>query len=151
ELVIRTYNAATSELKGIDLDLNYVPSSVPGLNLFAALNYNKAEFTDFPNAECWGGQMISEGCNTTFNPATGLFTGQDLSGQPLLRSPELTAVVGADYEFRVWGGMRMALGWYTSYSDEYYTNVTQRKDMLQDSYFIHNLSVALMAPDERWK
>lgn len=150
QLIIRTYNAASSELKGIDLDAEYAPSAVPGLTVHGALNYNKAEFDDFPNAECWGGQTIQEGCNRQFNAATGLYTAQDLSGKPLLRSPELTAVVGANYEWPIANGMRLALGWFSSYSDEYVTNVTQRRDMVQDSYFIHNLSIELKAPDDRW-
>ncbi|NIQ96301.1 MAG: TonB-dependent receptor, partial [Desulfuromonadales bacterium] len=40
---IRTVNAATAEIYGAEFDVNFIPESMPELNLYAAANYNIAE------------------------------------------------------------------------------------------------------------
>jgi len=151
QIDIRTLNAASSEVYGVDFDVTYLPMSVEGLVLSAGVNYNKAEYKDFENSQCWGGQRIQDGCDRLLDPRTGLYTAQDLSGKEMLRAPEWQGTVGADYERKLGSGMTLALGWYTSYSDKYFTNVLLRDDMVQDSYFTHNASIALRGADDTWE
>lgn len=148
---IRTINAASAKIKGIDADVTYAPRAIPGMRLYGALNYNLAEYDKFDTAPCWGGQRIEDGCNRLFNPATGAFSAQDLSGEKLLRAPEWAGNVGIDYERTVGNGLTMSLGWYTSYSSKYLTNTLARYDMWQDAYFTHNASVTLRGANDGWE
>lgn len=151
EIIIRTLNAASSEIYGAEFNLTYHPASVEGLVLTAAANYNIAEFNKFENAQCWGGQLQNEGCNLLWDESTQAFTAQDLSGRKQLRAPEWTGFVGADYTIPLaTTGFELDLGWYSSFSDKYLTNVLSRSDMWQDSYIIHNASITLREPNRGW-
>ncbi len=150
-VAIRTLNAANSEVYGVEFDFTYAPEAIEGLTLFGAANYNKAKFKDFDNAQCWGGQRIQDGCNRIFNEDTGLFTAQDLSGKPQLRAPEWTGNLGFDYRMPMDNGMALGLGWYTSYSDKFLTNLLARDDMWQGSYFTHNANISLTGANDAWE
>lgn len=151
EIIIRTLNAASSEIYGAEFNLTYNPARLERLTLSAAANYNIAEFKDFGNAQCWGGQLQSEGCNRLFDPNTGLYTAQDLSGEKQMRAPEWTGFVSADYVVPINDALEVELGWYTAYSGKYLTNLLARDDMWQKSYFTHNASIALGSPAKGWK
>lgn len=148
---VRTLNAASAKVYGIDFDLRYRIPSVENLSLNTAISWNHARYKKFDNAQCWGGQMISEGCNLLFNPSTQLFNAQDLSGRELLRAPEWTATASFDYEFPVSSGIKVALGGGGRYSSSYFTNFLLRDDMVQDSYVKLNARVAIGAEDDRWE
>lgn len=150
---VKTLNAASADVYGVDADFTYAPPSITGLTVYGAVNYNIAEYDEFEDAECWGGQTIAQGCNRNYvdTPRRTGFTAQDLSGRPLARAPEWTANLGADYEWLFDNGMSVLLGWSTSYSDEYYTNLKLREDLIQDAYFKHNASIALRGENEAWE
>ncbi len=149
-LVVRTLNAASSEIYGVDFDMAYNPAGLDGLVLRAALNWNQAEYDEFENALCWGGQRIQDGCDQLFNENTGFYTAQDISGGDLLRAPEWTGNVGIDYVMPLANGMSLAMGVTTTYSSDYYTSITLRDDMQQDSYFKHSATIALEGRDAGW-
>ncbi len=159
--VIRTENAASADVEGIDFDINYAPPSIEGLTLFAAVNYNHARYGSFNNATCWGGQSFAEGCNQQFDPdafdaATGMNSGvygaQDLSGKELFRAPEYQASFGFDYERPFANGdLIWGVSSSTQWSDEFYTNPLLREDTIQDSYFKVGLSFFLKDADESWE
>lgn len=152
EIIITTNNAASSEITGLDVDLTYAPANLDGLTVYAAANYNEAEYDEFDTAPCWGGQLIADGCNLLFDDTTGEYTAQDLSGLPLIRAPELSGVVGADYRFDIGEGMAISMGWYSSYSDEYWVNTGYREpDMKWDAYWTHNANIALHGNNDAWE
>ncbi|WP_317929613.1 TonB-dependent receptor [Halioxenophilus sp. WMMB6] len=151
EIVIRTLNAASADIYGIDFDFNYLPAALAGVSVYGGFNYNQAEYDKFDNANCWGGQMISEGCNRGFDANTGLYTAQDLSGGDLVRAPDLTANLGVDYELAFNNGLSLTLGVNGSYSDDYYTNLLLRDDMIQDAYTKLNVSAILAGRDNSWE
>lgn len=150
-IVIRTLNAASADVHGVDLNAAYQFSAVPGLSLYGAANYNRSEYDEFENAPCWGGQLISEGCDRIRNPDTGNFTAQNLSGEDLMRAPAWQANIGLDYETPVWGGLTLALGWNTTYSDSYLANILARDDMVRDEYAKHNVNVSLKGVNDAWE
>lgn len=151
QIAIRTLNAATATVQGIDMDATYLPLAVDGLAIRGGVNYNRATYDDFDNATCWGGQTIAEGCNQIYDASTGLYTAQDLSGRDLMRAPEWMANFGLDYETAVGDGMTLALGLGEIYSSEYFTNLLLRDDMIQDAYFKTNASIALRGKDDMWE
>ncbi len=150
-ILLRTINAASATVEGVDMDVTWTPAALPNLTLFAALNYNQSEFDDFDNAQCGNGQTIAQGCNQIFNPDTNLFTSQDLSGEPLLRAPEWTGNIGFDYELPLDNGMSIGFGASTRYSDDYYTNLVELDDYTQDSYTKSSANVVLRGVDDKWE
>ncbi len=149
-LAMRVLNAASSEIYGVEMDAAYAVAAVEGLTVRAALNWNEAEYDEFENGLCWGGQRIQDGCDQLYDPRSRLYKAQDLSGGDLLRAPEWTGNVGIDYERPLANGMTLALGLSTTYSDDYYTSITLRDDMVQESYFKHSASVSLRGRHDAW-
>jgi hypothetical protein len=68
-----------------------------------------------------------------------------------MRAPEWSANIGFDYELPLGANMILALGANTLYSDEYYTNLLLRSDMIQESFFKTSASIALKAADDAWE
>lgn len=149
--VIKTVNAGSAEVYGVDVDATFDPRAIEGLGLRAAFNWNHARFTELNNVPCWGGQTIAEGCNQFLNRQTGRFTSQSLSGGNLVRAPDWQANVGADYETAIGGAMRLSFGVETQYSSRYLTNLGDRADFFQDDFIKWNANVSLRSADERWE
>ena len=176
---IRTLNAATAEIYGVDIEFDYLPSFVEGLTFHSSINYNHSRYDDFSNAQCYGGQTEALGCDqnqdlrefldeflldangnpdptrpnpnpTQPNPNFGNYTGQDLSGRPLVRAPDWSASFGFDYEHSLPNDMWFNVAGNALYSDEYFTNAVERADTLQDAYWKTGLSVTLHGPDDAW-
>lgn len=150
-ILLRTINAASAKVEGVEFDVTYSPPQIANLTLHGAVNYNRARFKGFNNAPCGNGQTIAEGCDQLFNPATGRFTSQDLAGRPLVRAPDWTASFGFDYETPIARGLKLAIGSTTRYSAKYYTNLVARPDYIQDSYFKTSANIALRGQDDAWE
>lgn len=148
---LRTINAASATVEGVELDATFRPSQMSNLTLNGAVNYNRARYDEFDNAPCANGQTIAEGCNKLLDPSTGRFTSQDLAGRPLVRAPEWTANIGFDYETPIGNEWTLAMGSSARYSSEYYTNLTARPDYIQDAYFKTSARIALMGKNDVWE
>ena len=148
---LRTINAASAEVEGVDFDVAYSPPQIARLTLQGAVNYNRSRFKEFNNAPCGNGQTIAEGCNQLLNPLTDRFTSQDLGGRPLVRAPDWTASFGVDYEMPIGSNLTLALGAATRYSDEFFTNLVELPDYIQDSYFKTSANIALQGKDDAWE
>ena len=140
-------NVGTLNTKGIELELDYVPSSVPGLNLRAAIAYNDAEFQDYVG-ECYGGQTIAEGCSLVASPG-GAFTSQDYEGRTPPKAPELAARLGFTYAWDL-NAYELSLSADWSYSDEYNFTETLRPDAIQDSFTKYDAAISLVSPEGNW-
>jgi iron complex outermembrane receptor protein len=152
--IIQTVNAATARTYGLDLDAAYRPAAIAGLGVNAALNWNHARYLKFNNAPCWGGQSISEGCNQSFNPTTGFYTAQDLSGTPLIRAPEWQANLGFDYQFPLMNDYRLVFGNSNEISSRYVTFLAVDRpdnDNYQSAFVKIDLSLTLQGPSNRWE
>jgi iron complex outermembrane receptor protein len=125
--------------------------AVERLSLSAAVNYNHARYGSFDTAPCYGGQTIALGCNRSVVSGTGVVPAQDLSDKPLMRAPEWSANLGFDYEMSLRNGMTLAVAANALYSDEYYTNLLLRSDMVQDSFVKTGASVALRGARDAWE
>jgi len=150
-ILLRTINAASAKVEGVDFDVTYSPSGIANLTLQGAANYNRARFEEFNNAPCGNGQTIAEGCNQLVNPATGRFTSQDLAGRPLVRAPDWTASLGFDYEIPIASSLTLAIGSEARYSDEYFTNLVELPEYTQDSYIKTSANIALRGQDDAWE
>ncbi|WP_156135526.1 hypothetical protein [Novosphingobium malaysiense] len=90
--LIKTVNAASAKVYGVEFDVSYCPPSIKGHNLRLAINWNLARFQDFRGATCDNGQTISDGCKLVVDTATDRFVpvpagqlamARDLSGTRL--------------------------------------------------------------------
>lgn len=149
--LLRTVNAASARVQGVEIEASYSPPALSGLTVRGGLNYNHARFKTFNNAPCANGQTIAEGCNQFLNPLTGRFTSQDLSGRPLVRAPDWTGTLGFDYETEVGGGKMLAIAGNGSYSSRYYTNLTLLPAFRQNGFVKLGSSVALRGRDRAWE
>lgn len=147
--VTRTVNAGEAYIYGVEADASFSPDRVPGLSVHAALTWNYSRYTELTNVPCYGGQRIQDGCNLLRNPATGAFTAQDRSNEPLLRAPRLQGNFGVSYELPVGNDMRLSLTGNTVYSSDYLANLGYLYD--QDSFVKVDATVALSGPRDRWE
>jgi len=154
ETFIRTVNAASSRVYGIDFDTAYRPNAIAGLELNAAVSWNHARYKVFTTAPCYGGQTIAAGCNQLRSPATGLFTAQDLSGTPLIRAPKWELHAGFDYEFPVGRDLTVTISNNNKFSSKYVTFLAigrPNNDNYQKSFFKSDLGLSVRSNDGLWE
>ena len=125
-------NAADASVDGIELDISYMASDA--LKLYAAVNYNKAEYEDFVTG-CSAGQTVLGFPGCFVDPVSGASL-QNLKGAPLTRAPEWSANVGFDYYHQIREGIELSLSANARFSDEY--NVVDDGDprAIQPSFWI---------------
>lgn len=148
-----TLNAASARTKGAEIEMEFAPRSVPGLNLRASASYTKARYLSFPMAPCIGGQSRAEGCSFALN-GLGNGTRQDLSGQIMPQAPRITATAGVDYSTPVGAGLKLGLSFSGRYSSRYktYAFAPDNADrFFQSAYAAIDASIRLGAEDERWE
>ena len=151
EIILRTVNAASAKVQGLEFDFSFAPHSLEGFSVRGAVNYNRARYRNFGTAPCANGQTISEGCDQLFDPVSGRFTSQDLSGEPLVRAPDWTANLAFDYDIPLNDALTLGLSGTTIYSSKYSTNLTDLPGYYQDDYVKFGASVALRGKDDRWE
>jgi iron complex outermembrane receptor protein len=149
--VARTLNAGRAVTYGIELESAYKPRMVEGLRLQVAANWNHARFQELNNVPCWGGQMISQGCNQLLNPGTRLFTAQNLNGIPLLDAPDWSGSFGFDYERPIGSGLSLAFSNNNHFSSNYLADLGRRPDFYQGGSIKADLSIALKGRQDRWE
>ncbi len=148
-ITFKVNNAASSDVRGVEVDFNWVPANVAGLTLFGSAAYNDAEYNEFLSA-CYVGQTPALGCNLTPNTA-GAFQQQDLSGERLYNAPEWAASLGFSYERPIADNLLLNFSANAYYSDETYGNQKLDPRDVQDSFTRLNASLALSTLDGRWE
>jgi iron complex outermembrane receptor protein len=147
----RTVNAGAAKVYGVEFEAAYRPEEIEGLTLNLAANWNHGRYTTLTTVPCSAGQTIAQGCNRVINPNTGLFIAQDLSGLPLVRSPDWQVNFGFDYAHPLGDGMTLILSNANQYASKYPTNLSRRADNVQKGYLKADLSLTLQGPNERWE
>jgi len=141
-----TTNAGSARTTGVETSFEYAPNNVPGLNLFGALNYNKARYINFI-APCYGGQSIQAGCDTTL---LGGF-GQDLGGSPTAVAPKVTAAFGGNYERPFMDKFTMEIGANARYSGSYLGSSFGHPLSGNGDYISVDASARLLTNDGHWE
>jgi outer membrane receptor protein involved in Fe transport len=80
-------NAAAARTEGVEGSFEWLATR--DLTFDGNIGYNHARYVSYPTAQCYAGQTMAEGC------VGGV---QDLSGKPLVRAPDVTFMLGADYK-----------------------------------------------------
>jgi iron complex outermembrane receptor protein len=141
-----TTNAGSARTTGVETSFEYAPNSVQGLNLYGALNYNKARYLNFI-APCYGGQSIQAGCDTTL---LGGF-GQDLSGAPTAVAPKITAALGGNYEMPFMDKFTLSIGANGRYSGSYLGSSFGEPLSRNGNYINIDGSLRLLTNDGHWE
>ena len=166
--IIQTLNAATARTYGIDLDAQFRPASLTGLGLNGSVNWNHGRYLKFDNAPCWGGQLVSQGCNLNYNaaanpiataanptlPPLGGYTAQDLSGTPLVRAPEWQASLGFDYSVPLGSDYTVVFTNSNELSSKYVTFLAvdrPNNDNYQGAFVKVDFGVTLQSPKGIWE
>ncbi len=174
--VIRTVNAGAGRSKGIEFEAHLTPRyAIPGLTLNGAVNYTKARFSVLNNIPCYGGQMVSEGCNQQFTPfpdvappgsnsqvnpgpgavtvngKTGYYFAQNLSGTPFLRAPDWNGNFGFDYEIPLPNAWKLIVSNNNYYTSRFETTPDLGDQWFQKGYIKFDASVSLQGKDNRWE
>jgi iron complex outermembrane receptor protein len=147
-------NAGAARSYGIDADATWYPEQIEGLTLNASVNWNRSDYTKLNTVPCYNGQTIALGCNQAFNPVTGLYTAQDLSGTPFVRAPTWQANAGFSYEMQLASGLKVTFNNNNSFSSKYVTTLAANRpnqDNYQKAFAKIDLGVTLASPDDRWE
>lgn len=126
-------NAASSTIKGIELETTLIP--VRGLSITGSAAYIRARYDKF---------ILDDR-----NP-----TGTNLGGEPLTRAPEWKTSIAADYEFAVTSGLEANLRASFSYEDEYYLEALiqpARRAYLRPSVVNVDLRAGVGPSNNRWE
>lgn len=151
---------ANAKTKGVELEFEYAPRSVPGLNLRGSINYNRARYTKFPVAPCYGGQTPAEGCNLiadaitgAYRPITGAEVGvrQNLTGAPLSVAPSWVGNFGVSYDTPVGKGLVAGLSVDTRFSSSYLVSGFGAEHSRQPKYGMIDASLRIGSEDEKWE
>ncbi|WP_232492720.1 TonB-dependent receptor [Novosphingobium kaempferiae] len=141
-----TTNAGAARTKGAELEFEFAPYAVPGLNLHGSINYNKARYLNYI-APCYGGQSIAQGCDTTFQGAPG----QDLSGAPTAVAPKWTGSLGVGYETDIGTGTKFGATIDTRYSSSYLASSFAHPLSGQSKYLTVDGTIRVKFNDERFE
>lgn len=148
-----TVNAGSTRIKGLELDAEFAPRAVPGLNLHGSVNYNKAAYKNFIGP-CYTGQTPAAGC--VFYDRSGTLPGagqipnfQDLTGQAPALAPRWTASLGFNYQQEVGNGMKAGLSVDGRYSSGYRASPFADPVGVMKSYVTLDASARVTMADDR--
>jgi iron complex outermembrane receptor protein len=140
---------ADARTKGVELEAEYAPHALQGLNLHGSINYNKARYTSFPQAPCYAGETPTEGCNLVFNGTN--FTRQSLTGKSLSMAPHWTGSLGATYSTSMGRGLRFGISADARYSSSYNASAFGTEDARQKGYVSFDASARISTDNDRWE
>ncbi len=136
---------ADARTKGFEVEFEYAPRSLDGLNLHGSFNHTDAKYTSFPLAPCYAGQTPLAGCNLAGN------TRQNLNGQPLSVAPKWTGNLGVTYETALSDGLKGGLNIDARYSSSYLAQGFGVPHSRQGSYMTLDAGLRVGSEDERWQ
>jgi outer membrane receptor protein involved in Fe transport len=153
-------NAASSEVDGIELDLQW--QATENLRLSANVAYLDARYGSFPSAACTiiqtgllrpataAGETASVGRCTTTPGATGTpSVTQDLKGVTLTHAPKYSGALYADYVRDMSNGWQWFLGADLNFTDGYFLSGDADPLDFQDSFAKINLRGGLRS--DHWE
>ncbi|QKR98383.1 TonB-dependent receptor [Sphingomonas sp. CL5.1] len=127
----RIVNAGKATNKGFELEGSF--QATEQLSLHAAFAYNHGRYNRLITT-CYSGQSIAMGCNLNPN-AAGVFTAQDLSGQQMVRAPDVVAQGGISYTVPLGSnGDTLNLSADGNYSSSYFAAPSNKPQSRQGAY-----------------
>lgn len=134
--VFNVKNAASSRVKGIQGSFNW--QAAEGLVFHGNIGINSAKYITFENTQCFPAQTVAQGCTIIAPPAV---RAQSLSGKTLIRAPELTYTIGADYSAQLIPGWKTDFAVSGAYSSSYQAATDNAPGGFQEAFWLLNASV----------
>ncbi|CAH0991599.1 Vitamin B12 transporter BtuB [Sinobacterium norvegicum] len=137
----RVSNAGKSISQGVELDGRWALTD--NLTIGGAIAYLDAYYDEFENATCTVDQAAGNdpGCEAG---------SQDLSGETLVYSPDLSANANVNYDIPLANGMLIRTGVDVNYTDEFYSALDLDANTLHDSAVKWNARIALDGANDDW-
>lgn len=144
-------NAADAEIFGLDLEATWLATDA--LTLRTGLNILDSEYKDYTAIAQFSNAFL-DGSLGSANPTPG---GQgvqiDASGESLLKAPDLSFFITANYDFYVAGGT-MPVSLTYSYKDDaifdFPADPVWGEYLVQDAYGLVSARISFVPSDERW-
>jgi iron complex outermembrane receptor protein len=139
-------NVGKLRTKGVELELSALPFENLRIDVGAA--YTDATIESFPNAQCYTGQTVAQGCV----PITGTTTAQDLSGKSLSNSPKVKYSVAANYDIQLPTSFNGFVAADYQHQSKVNFDLTGNPANAHPAYGVANLSMGIKeAADERYR
>ncbi|MEQ8692362.1 MAG: TonB-dependent receptor, partial [Pseudomonadales bacterium] len=130
-------NAASAVVKGVEVSSEWLASN--NVTLFTNIAYNRAEFDEFTNGQCYTGQ-------------TDCIDGKNnLSGEPLARAPEWNYNLGFSYDLALGNSHMLIVGGDVKFTDDYLTQEDQNPFARQEDFTTINANVRLESNDGKYE
>ena len=149
-------NAGKVSSKGVEFSLTVRP--LHGLSVYGNVAYADAKYDQYYGS-CYTGQLalhpgIGIGqCASQPNPTNNNVVGvlQNLSGTPLIRSPEWAGNAGFVYDTPLTDSMKIEFAGGVTFSDRYITNASSQPRSRSPSYTLLDASVRVAQVDDKWE
>ncbi|KQM17341.1 TonB-dependent receptor [Novosphingobium sp. Leaf2] len=136
---------ADARTKGVEVEFEFAPNGIPGLDFHGSVNYDKARYISFPIAPCYAGETPAEGCNLVGN------TRQDLTGAPLSVAPKWTGNLGVNYETAMGEAYKVGFNVDSKYSGSYLASGFGNPLSRQSRYVTLDAGLRFGAQDDNWQ
>ena len=133
-------NAAKARTQGIQSSFEWL--AIDHLSFSGNFGFNRARYLEFPNAQCYDGQTVAQGC------VNGV---QNLAGQALVRAPNVTFRLGADYKAPFVRGSTADMSISGNYSSAYQTATDYDAGGYQSSYWLLDAAIHLRTANEKYQ
>lgn len=138
---------ADARTSGAELEFEFAPRNVAGLNVHGSINYTDAHYTRFANAPCFAGQTPAQGCS----PINAVFSQQNLTGARLAVAPKWTGNFGVGYDMGVGTDLKLGFNADARYSGSYLASGFGNPLSRQKSYVTLDAGVRFGAEDGNWE
>jgi len=140
-LTFNVTNAGEAVVQGVEVDGRW--ALIDNLLLRGGVAFIDFEYTDFPNSQCYFGQVDN------IAPAgDGLC---DATGKRREFTPEIQGNVGVDYTINFSNGLKLINTLDLIYSSEYLTTPSLDPKFEQPAYTKINARIALSGNDDKWE
>lgn len=145
--ILAAINAGDSRQRGVEIDAQFYATEF--LTLTGGLVYLDAEYTDFTTADCFSPRILDVECTYQLIPGQPAVGSKDVSGDPVIYSPEWTYNIAADYR-RPIGNLNGFARVDYRFVDEQQGLSSQNPYTILDSYDVANLRLGLETADGKY-
>lgn len=148
----QVFNAAAAEIYGGEVE--FATELLPDFNIRASAAYTHSRYKNFPTATIFCPRGAPTYGNATIplgslNPCTGEINSDGAVGNELIRTPEFTTSLSANYRAELEGGSAVEINGSAFYSGRFFWDPGNR--LKEASYVILNSEIAYVFPDGHFR
>ena len=148
----QVFNAAAAEIYGGEVEL--ATELFPAFNIRASAAYTRSRYKNFPTATIFCPRGAPAYGNATIplgalNPCTGEINSDGATGNELIRTPEFTASLSANYRAALDGGSAVEVNGSAYYSGRFFWDPGNR--LKENGYVLLNSEIAYVFPDGNFR